>query len=257
MGTHHERGRTLKTTQKSFEIIETLRKLDGAQVSELAEELEMNVSTVHHHVTTLAKYGWVTKSGDVYRLSMKLLTLAGHLRTRRAHYKEIIGKTNELAYETDERAQFIVEERGEGVWIAKSLGPDAVLTDIRVGLREPLHTIAAGKAIMAQLPERRVREIVDDKGFVKRTENTITDTDRLFKELETIRERGFAINDQERIKLEMGLGVPIVDPDDGGPIGALSISAPSQRWNRNDLVDELADHLMEVKTELELSIAYE
>jgi len=110
---------------------------------------------------------------------------------------------------------------------------------------------------MAQLPERRVREIVDDKGFVKRTENTITDTDRLFKELETIRERGFAINDQERIKLEMGLGVPIVDPDDGGPIGALSISAPSQRWNRNDLVDELADHLMEVKTELELSIAYE
>ncbi len=257
MREHDKRGRTLKTTARSFEIIETLQELGEAGVSELAEELDMNVSTLHHHIATLEENGWVNKQNGSYQMSLRVLTLGGLLRSKREHYNKIMEKTNELAYETGERAQFIVEENGDGVWVARSLGPDAVLTDIRIGLREPLHTIAAGKAILSQFPERRVRDIVDRKGLTNRTDNTLTDTEQLFEELAEIRDRGFAINNQERIELEMGIGVPITDPHDENPIGALSISAPSQRWNEDALIEELAELLLEIKSELELDIAYE
>lgn len=251
------RGRTLKTTQTSFEIIEKLQELGEAQISELAKSLELNVSTAHHHVLTLKEMGYVIQKDGSYRLSWEFLTLAGQMRAGREYYKKIMAATNELAYETGERVQFILEENGKGVWIATSLGPDAILTDIRMGLREPLHTIAAGKAILAHLPESRVHDIVDNHGLTERTDNTITTEEELFAELDGIRERGFAVNDQERIELEMGIGVPIRVSNSGQLLGAMSISAHSQRWNTDDLVEQHAELLLEAKTELELGIAYE
>lgn len=253
----NRRGRTLKTTRTTFEIIETLQELGETQISELAERLEMNVSTAHHHILTLKEMGYVIQENGFYRLSWEFLTLAGRMRAGREYYKKIMATTNELAYETGERVQFILEENGEGVWIATSLGPDAILTDVRMGLREPLHTIAAGKAILAHMPESRVRDIVDTHGLTERTDNTITTTEGLFEELEEIRERGFAINDQERIELEMGIGVPLKISHSGQLLGAMSISAHSQRWNTDDLVEQHAELLLEAKTELELNIAYE
>lgn len=256
MGERFGNGKALKTPKTSLELLESLVEKDGASISSLSKELDMNVSTAHHHLTTLKDAGYVSSSDGHYQPTWKLLTLGGLIRSNFKHHDKIRSVVDQLALDSGERAQFIVEERGQAVWITTSLGPNAIVTDIRLGLRVPLHTIAAGKAILANLPEERAKNTLDRLDLRELTDNTITEREQLLQELEGIRERGFAVNDQERIKLEMGIGVAINDAT-GDLLGALSITAPSERWNTEDLVEEHAHMLLEAKSELELDITYE
>jgi len=96
----------------------------------------------------------------------------------------------QLAEQTEERAQFIVEEHGRGVYLHTATGNHAVQVNSRLGRVKSLHNSASGKAILPQLPEERVEEIVDRWGLEASTENTITDYDELLAELELVRDRG-------------------------------------------------------------------
>lgn len=103
-------------------------------------------------------------------------------------------KVQKLAAETNERAQFIVEENSRRYYTHTENGEDAVLADARTGKRIYLHDSTAGKSILAQLPESRVRKIINSWGLPAYTEYTITDESELFEELEQIREQGYALN---------------------------------------------------------------
>jgi DNA-binding IclR family transcriptional regulator len=250
-----EDRRVLSTTITSFEIVEYLGSEGSARVSELARALDLDESTVCHHLATLEQEGYVVHEGNAYHLSLQFLTLGGIERTRRKTYRMAMEKANELAHETGERTQFVVEEDNVGVWIIRVLGSNAVLSDVRIGMRQFLHTTAAGKCILAALPQDRVEEVIDQHGLQALTEHTITSPADLFESLETIRERGYAFNREERIKREQEIGVGILDERDE-IIGSLSVSAPSYRWNEEDLHEKLPEVLLEAKNELELEIAY-
>lgn len=247
--------RTLKTTKKSFEIIEYLHQKGGGRLSEISDALDLTPSTTHHHLATLRETGYAIKEDNTYHLSLNFLTLGGEVRTRKKTYRKAMEKANELAHKTGERTQFIVEENGKGVWIIRVLGSDAVLADVRIGMREHLHTTAAGKCILAHLPDGYREEIFNEYDFPSRTEHTITDREELSEALSEVRRRGYAINKGERIKREQAIGVPILSLKDE-VIGGLSVTAPSYRWNKKDLDEKLPEILLEAKNELELDIAY-
>jgi DNA-binding IclR family transcriptional regulator len=251
----NEDRRVLSTTMTSFDIVEYLSREGGARVSDVADALDLDSSTVCHHLATLEQTGYVIKEGNVYHLSLQFLTLGGVERTRRKTYRMAMEKANELAHETGERTQFVVEEDNVGVWIIRVLGSNAVLSDVRIGMRQFLHTTAAGKCILAYLPDDRVEAVVDQHGLDALTDHTITDRGELFESLETIRDRGYAFNREERIRREQEIGVGIMNEHDE-IIGSLSVSAPSYRWNEEDLHEKLPEVLLEAKNELELEIAY-
>ncbi len=106
-------------------------------------------------------------------------------------------KVDELAKKTGERAQFIVEEHGERIYLYTEVGQSAVQTGAHVGKRGELYTSAGGKAILAHLPDDRRTEIVDDLAFETETSASIGSVEELSDELETIRERGYAFNVEE------------------------------------------------------------
>ncbi|RRJ31817.1 IclR family transcriptional regulator domain-containing protein [Halocatena pleomorpha] len=64
--------------------------------------------------------------------------------------------------------------------------------------------------MLAAMPDERVDHIIDTHGLPERTVNTITDRDVLHKELATVHEQGYALNDSERIEGMRGIGVPSV-----------------------------------------------
>lgn len=247
--------RGVKTTETVFDIIEYLRRNDGAQVTEVANELEIAKSTAHRHVTTLQNREYVQKDGDIYRLGFRFLHLGVHTRNRRQAYQLVEAKVRELASQTDERAQFIVEEHGLGVFIFRESGENAVETNTEIGKHIPLHTSASGKAILANIPEERVQKIVNERGLPSMTENSITDADVLLDELETIRERGYSINNQENLDGLRAVGVRLKDRD-GQILGALSVSGPSHRMKGEWFQEELPNLLLGTANELELNITY-
>lgn len=245
----------VKTTETSFEILETLRERDGARVTELAVHLGLAKSTVHRHLESLRDLEYVTREGDVYKIGLKFLQLGEYARNREEEYRMARSKVAELAEQTGERAQFIVEEHGNAVYVHCSRGRNAVDTDSGLGNRIPLHATAAGKAILAHMPQHQLQEYLEQNELVRLTDTTIVDETALFDALETIREREYSINDQEKTEGLRAVGVP-VKRQDGRAIGALSVSGPTHRM-KGDLFDhELPNLLLGTANELELNIAY-
>jgi len=113
----------------------------------------------------------------------------------------------------------------------------------------------AGKAILARLSLERVNEIFDRYGLPAATDQTITDRDDLFSELERIAERGYAINRAEHISGLNSLSVPITSGEDD-LLGALGVIGPSHRLNNEPYEREVSDHLLEAANELELNVTY-
>ncbi|WP_458189034.1 IclR family transcriptional regulator [Haladaptatus sp. NG-WS-4] len=255
MSQHGKGGRTVNATETAFAIIERLEKLDGARVTELAEELELAASTVHSHLATLYEMGYVVKEGDEYQLGSRFLKLGEAAKERKEAFELIEPKVKELAEETEERCQFIVKEHGRGVYLHRETGSRAVWTDSGLGKQVYLHATASGKSVLANLSVEEVEQILDQWGLPALTDNTITDRAALFDELETIREQGFAVNDEESTEGLRAVGVPIVDSS-GRMAGALSVSGPSHRMRGEWLNREIPDLLLGTANELELNLKY-
>lgn len=252
------KGRTLATTENSLAVIHKLKEMDGARVTELADELDTAPSTAHSHLATLEEAEYVVKDGDIYRLGLRFLELGEYVRHLDDYYFSLAKpKVDQLAEETGGRAHFIVEEHGRGIYVYSNSGEHGVVTYARDGRRLSLHRAAAGKAILAYLPIERVHEIIDEQGLEGRTANTITDRDELLEELEEIRGRdGIGFNMEEQILGIRAVGAP-VRTSEGAVIGGLSVSGPTHRLKGDRLYEGLPDIVLGTANELELEIQYD
>jgi DNA-binding IclR family transcriptional regulator len=246
----------VQTVATAFRVIEAVRSLDGARVTEVATALDVAKSTAHRHLTTLRDLGYLVTEGDQYHVGLRFLSLGQYARERRVTGATLRPTVRALARETEESAQFLVPERDAAVYVCRETGSNAVDTpNSRIGETIPLHATAAGKAILASYAPETVDEIVARTGLEAITEHTITDRVALRAELDEVRDRGYSVNRQENVAGIYAVGVPVTRPD-GQPIGALSVSGPVQRLERGASERDLADRLLEAANELELNIAY-
>ena len=219
----------IKATTRSIEIVEEIMRLDGAGVTELAEALGYSKSTIHDHLTTLRETNYVRREEGVYRIGLSFLTLGGHARRRNEIFEIAKGEVDDLVEETGESAKIAVEANGRGIYLYKSRGERAVRTHSHAGTRVYLHSTSVGKAILAHLPRERIEAVIADHGLPAWTEHTITDEAQLSQELEAVRERGYAIDNEERILGLRCVGAPVIR--NGDVLGAISISGPKRRFD--------------------------
>lgn len=247
-------ARTVKTTKTVFDIVEVVNELGGARVTDVVNELGLAKSTVSDHLSTLHESGYLVYEDGIYRLGLQFLQhgiqARNDLQVRDAAQSSLEG----LAAETGECAWLVVEEHQEAVFIDKRLGERAVPTMGKVGRRASMHTSAAGKAILANLPAERTETIIDDRGLPARTENTITDREELYEELDSIRDTGLAFNNQETNEGVRAVSSPIICY--GDVQGALAIVGPSSRLKKDDLIEKITDELENAANVVELSIKH-
>ncbi|WP_227378815.1 IclR family transcriptional regulator [Haladaptatus halobius] len=246
-------ARGLKSIKKAFDVIEYLRESDGATLSETADDLDLAVSTAHIHLSTLTDTGYIVRDGDEYRCSFKFLQTGGERRDEMALYNAAKSELDELQAETGEHTNVTVEEHGYAVQLYKSESPKSIDDDASLGDHFYLHLTATGKAMLAEFSEERVTEIINRWGLPALTDDTITDEDILHEELETIRERGYSINQGEHFPGVCAIGTAIISEPDGA-IGAISISGPLSRITPERIEEELAPSLLNRKNIIELKI---
>ena len=247
---------TVQAARRALRIIEAIQELNGASATEIAEYLDQSRSNVYKYVNTLEEERYVVKDGDnVYRVGLKTLNLGAAARQRRAIYETAKPQIEELATKSSETASLMVEEHGQGILLYRSDSHRPVDLDIHAGRETHLHATAMGKAILAHLPRRRVNEILDRYGLPRMTEKTIAHEDALFAELEEIRERGWASDDEERFNGLRCVGVAILDTEDR-VLGAIGISGPSSRLTELRFTEEFPEMLLDVKNVIELNMAY-
>lgn len=245
----------VRTTEKTLALIEELMDRGPCGVTELAEGLDMGKSAVHNHLTTLQEHGYVLKTGDEYQLGLKFLEVGGSTRKSMEFYQVAEPEVKSLADETGELANLLVEEQGMGVYLMRSKGEEAVDLDTYAGLRTHLHTTALGKAILAHLPESRVEEIIEQRGLERKTPRSIGSREELFEALDGVRDRGYAIDDGERLEGLRCIAAPVKDSTDE-VLGAISVSAPASRVSDEDLQGELPERVLSAANVVELNINY-
>jgi len=243
-------------TRTTLRVAEHLKQRDSTRVTELAEELEMSKSTVHSHLNTLLEEGFVVQDGSEYRLGLRFLEFGGYARSRMQLYQVAAPEIERLADRTGEMASLMTEESGQGVYLLCSQGNQAVSLDTYAGYRCPLHVTALGKAVLAHLPDDRVAEIIDRHGLEAATPESITDETELRADLETVRERGFALDDEERMTGLRCVGAPIT-AEDGAVAGAISVSAPTSRMRDDRFTDEVPDLIRSAANVIELNLTHE
>lgn len=250
-----ETDATVDSTRTTFRILETLKRIDGGGPSEVARELEMASSTVHDHLRTLEALDFVVREDEAYQLGPRFLDYGGYARNRMKIFEEAEPEIQQLAIETGQHANLLIENDGMGIFLYKAKGSNAVQLDTFEGMRVHLHTTAMGKAILSQLPTERVEAIVDDHGLPAATERTVTDREELFEELRAIDDRGYATDDEERVSGMRCVGVPLQNDRDG-VLGAISVSGPTNTLRGDRFHDEIPELLRRTANVIELNMTY-
>lgn len=246
----------ITSIDRTIEILSTLSDNQGGRLTELAETLELPKSSVHRHLKTLERSGFVVKRRNEYYLGLRFLHYGGIARRRWDPRGIIRENIRYLADETKERAQFMVWERGEAVYLYRELGERAVQTDTIIGKRMPVHATSGGKAILAYLPDEYREEFLDGYILESYTDHTITDRDTLTEELHTVRRDGIAVNRQEYIDGLWAVSVPVQIPE-GTVIGSIGVSGPTHRLTGDVLEDGLPDLLLGIANEIELKYGHD
>lgn len=249
------KNRTLDTTETSIDTLETIRELEGATPTTLQKRMDIPKSTLYYHLNTLEQRGYLVKDGAKYKLAMKFLVHGQYVKTREREFIAAQEATNDLSSELGEDTDFSVAENGQLIVLHYSI-EESAKHGVGFELGRPLNlpTSASGRAILSTYPRSRVEEIVANHGF-KGTEAAPNDLATLHDRLDAIRERGYAINDEEWIPGLCAVSGPVTYPD-GSVLGALSVIIPSFRFERDDLqrltsplmaaVEDLEGHLSEM-----------
>lgn len=251
----NDQKRTVQSDEKLLRILSTIREQEITSITELAAELDFAKSTVHSHLATLEEHGFVTRFDDGYHIGLRFLDYGIYSREQRLVFQAARERVNELAAQTGERVWCLTEEHNQAVYLYSAEGDHAIHTHENVGRHTSLHQIAAGKAMLAHLPDDRVTEILDHTGLEAHTANTITDREELMRELDTVRERGVAFNHEESMEGLHAIGAPIKRTE-GGVYGAISIGGPANRLTREKLENELTELLLATANEIEINIRH-
>ena len=248
-------GRTSnRSVERAFALVDELAENGGGRVSELAERVDMPVSTAHDHLQTLVETGYVRMEGKEYQTTTRFLEVGHRQRHRQEVFKAVRDELETVAEETDEHATLFVEEADQAVILAVQEGPDAVNLFAYPGARMPMHAAAPGKAMLASMPTDRAESIIDRQGLVELTSQTITDLDVLFDQLEEIREQGYAVDEGERIAGMVCIAAPIFDKNDRVR-GAICVCGPQSRIDETRR-DEIADVVQRAANVTQVNLDY-
>lgn len=244
----------VQSITRAFQILEVIRNEGSAGITRIANKVDLPTSTVYNQLKSLEAQACINKNDGEYELGLRLFNLGMCARQKNEEFVQLETKVEELAEETGERAQFIVEEAMHAIHLYTKTGPSGVDIGTDVGTRRnDLHAIAAGKVILATVAEERLQAYLETSEFESFTEQTITDKAALLETLKTVRERGYAFNDEESMDGLRAVAVP-VRYSDGDLLGVLGVTGPTHRMKGNRFKEEIPDLLLGVSNEVELNI---
>lgn len=222
--------KTLHTVSKALAVLRSFtpeRKLIG--VREIGRELGINSATAQKIFATLGAYGFVEQDPVTkkYRLGLGLVELAGTKLSQLDLMSVAPSFINQLMHESGETVNLAVLYGRQALYLAKVESSPPIRVAARIGGHAPLHCSAHGKALLAFAPPGLVEEVLSSP-LERFTCATGTDPEALARELEKIRQDGYALDAGGYIEQLIGVAAPVRDHA-GAVVASVGIVAPSQR----------------------------
>jgi IclR family acetate operon transcriptional repressor len=222
----------VQSLTRALSLLEAVaRSHDGLTLTELAQTVGLPPSTAHRLLTTLQQAHFVRFDGSssLWQIGVQAFVVGNAFaRTRdvlmmaRPQMRRLMEACNETVN------LYVMEEGGEAVCMGQVECRQLMRAIARPGGRVKMHYSGVGKAMLAFLPEREVARVLERHGLPRATERTLVTPKALRADLEQVRARGYAVDDEEHAVGLRCVAAPILD-EHGAPLAGLSISGPTAR----------------------------
>lgn len=215
----------VQSVDRALTVLEILASRGVAGVTEIAGELGVHKSTASRLVAVLESRGFVEQLADrgKYRLGFGVVRLAGALTVQRDLAHESRKACEALAADVGETVNVAILDGDRAINVSEVRGPAAVALRTWVGQSTPLHATSSGKVLLALAGAQPLTDPLE-----RYTAHTLPDVAALERELDLVREQGWAATVEE---YELGLNAlaaPVHDHE-GVVVAAVSVSGPSYR----------------------------
>lgn len=231
---------SVSSVLKVFGILQALGEEREIGITELSQRVMMSKSTVYRFLQTMKSLGYVAQEGESekYSLTLKLFELGAKALQNVDLIRSADIQMRELSRLTRETIHLgALDEDGIGiVYIHKIDSMYNLRMHSRIGRRNPLHSTAIGKVLLAWTDRGEVDAILSQMEFTRSTENTLLTPEALINALDIVREQGFGEDIEEQEQGLRCIAVPVFDRF-GVVTAGLSISFPTIRFSEESKSD--------------------
>jgi len=232
----------------------------GLSLGELSEKVELPKGTTHRLLTSMAYFDFIRQDqvSKHYHLGFKLVELGNNLLSHIDIRKEARPYLIDLSDDVQETIHLVVLDQNKALYIDKvdlhsRMGGLQMVS--RLGSRNPLNCTAVGKVLLAYMPEMDAEIIIQQIDPDRQTNNTITDPSELKKHLNMIREKGYAVDDEENEVGVRCVAAPIRN-EIGNVVAAMSVSGPTTRITNEKINDSLKFQVTETAMKISRKLGY-
>lgn len=228
---------TIKSVKKGLILLKRIiNTAEEVSLGELEKEVGYNQSTIHHMLKTLKMEGFVSQNRETkkYTIGPELFNIWIKQNNMDSYFYRSFPVLQEVVSTFEETTSLFIRREDEAICMIGKESHHTLKASLRIGRRIPLHCTATGKAFLAYLDRDTVNQIIFRSGLHKYMPNTITSPDRLFEELEVIKQSGVAIELEEFEDMINAVGVPIFN-DYGEVVLVMTLIAPITRLDNEKI----------------------
>ncbi len=254
------KGKNVQSLERALSLIEHMAEAGRpVTISELSEKVGLKISTVHRLLNTLLNRGYVEQDRETskYQLGLKLLEVANNIFS----YTDIRTITRpflaELVDRCNETANLAVLDGTEIVYIDQIESQNYIIVKMfaQVGNRGPVHCTASGKTLLAYLAEKELDRIFSRIELKQFTGQTITEPEKLKKELEQVRKQGYALDWGEMEEHVRCIAAPIFNYENKA-VASIGVSGPDTRITNEYIKKELASTVTDIAARASIRMGY-
>lgn len=240
-------GRPVQSVDRAIDILEVL-SASGREMrlGEIAEAININVSTCHHLINTFVARGFVGRNpyNRTYFIGHRIVELSNARVQQFNLVERSAAELRRLNDATRETVHLAAMQGIELLTLTKIESSHAVRVDTDAsGKANAMHATATGKAVLAWLPEPEIDRVIETSGLRAFTPRTCVSPAKLKESLRIVRRRGFAIDDEEFQPGVYCVGCAVRDTA-GGVIASISCSMPKSRATKSQQIS-VRGHVME------------
>jgi IclR family transcriptional regulator, pca regulon regulatory protein len=244
------RGRDPLFNSSVKKALAILEAFDGERrslsLAELAAGAGVTTSSAQRCTHTLVHLGYLRRDARLRRwvLTPRALTLAEAYLCGHALLEQATTHLIDLNQASGESVSLSEPDGVDMVFIARFPSLKRFYIHMPVGRRLPMYCTASGRAYLSALTPPAAQRLVRRSELKPLTPLTLTDPRQICRRIQAAREAGYAWSDQECYRGDLTIAAPVLG-DEGEPLAAVNISAPTSRWTLTEMRSKLAPLLLQ------------
>ncbi|MEQ9261087.1 MAG: IclR family transcriptional regulator [Roseovarius sp.] len=221
---------TIKSLDRAMAVLEHLSTLPGATLSELAIQTDQSPATTYRILVTLEARQLVEfdAGAQVWHVGPNAFQIGARYLRRTSVVDRARPMLHKLMEITGETANLGIARETHVLFVSQVECNESIRAFFAPGTLSPMHASGIGKALLAHMPEAQMAEYLADASLQRFTGHTLTRPEALQADLEAIRARGYAIDDEEKSEGMRCIAAPVFNWH-GEAVAGLSVSGPVSR----------------------------